>query len=122
MRSGELALHFAIRASTSRNCGIEAEAEFQTRPNQTKPVRVESSRVASRKGAQRLGLGRRQRREERGERREEMRNRIMIHMLCAGNASWACRSFSTGVVDRGQKERKGKERGSGTDRRRTEGE
>lgn len=52
MRSGELALHFAIRASTSRNCGTEAEAEFQTRPdqtkpNQTKPVRVESSRVES---------------------------------------------------------------------------
>lgn len=34
----------------------------------------------------------------------------MMHMLCAGNASWACRSFSTGVVDRGRKERKGKER------------
>lgn len=65
MRSGELALHFAIRASTSRNCGTEAEAAF--RPDQTKPVRVES-----RKGAQRLGLGRRQTREERGEKRCEI--------------------------------------------------
>lgn len=100
MRGGELALHFAIRASTSCNCGTEAEAAFrpdQTKPNQTKPVRVESSRVESRKGAQRLGLGRRQTADERGERREEMRNRIMMHMLCAGNAAWACRSFSTGV-------------------------
>lgn len=26
-----------------------------------------------------------------------MRDRTMMHMLCAGNASWACRSFSTGV-------------------------
>lgn len=95
MRSGELALHFAIRASTSRNCDTEAEAAF--RPDQTKPNQARSSRVASRKGAQRLGLGRRQTRDERGERREEMRNRIMMHMLCAGNASWACRSFSTGI-------------------------
>lgn len=97
MRSGELALPFAIRASTSCNCITEAEAAFQTRPNQTKPNQTKPVRLDSRKGAQRLGLGRRQTAEERGERREEMRDRIMMHMLCAGNASWACRSFSTGV-------------------------
>lgn len=72
MRSGELALHFAIRASTSRNCDTEAEAAF--RPDQTKPVRVES-----RKGAQRLGLGRRQTADERGERREERRDAKSNH-------------------------------------------
>lgn len=51
MRSGELALPFAIRASTGRNCGTEAETTFrpdQTKPNQTKPSPFESSRVESR--------------------------------------------------------------------------
>lgn len=99
MRSGELAWHFAIRASDNPVIVTQRQRQSsdQTKPNQTKPVRVESRRVVSRKGAQRLGLGRRQTADERGERREEMRNRIMMHMLCAGNASWACRSFSTGV-------------------------